>query len=475
MKTYKKHIRLTALLTLSVILSCVQDDEFNVAEVEIGPIELTGSAITMEAMKDALLQEIAATGNNLLTFDNDVYVAGYVISNDEQGNFFEEIIIQDAATNGSRGVKVLIDANPLFQSFDVGRKVYTRLNGLTLGFNSGQLTLGLRNGNRVGQIPEALMFNFVVRDTLVVTLEPVVRNISELNEDIINTFVRLNDVQFNRNEALGEDALTYAGEETDQFDGERILESCAESSTIVFSTSTFADFKSVKLAPGRGSIEGIFTYNFFGDEFNIVVNSLDGVMLDGTDRCDPIEVDCGVAPTTGDTILFSEFFETQEEGDPISGNGWTNYIEAGTETWEAYFDDGSNASLGISARMGSFMSGDDSSIGWLITPEINFETQKGETLNFRTSNSFADGSTLEVFISADWDGDESTITAATWNLLPSAVLVQDDDFFGDWISSGNVDLSCIEGTGHIAWKYIGSGEEDFDGTYELDEIEIRSN
>ena len=102
--------------------------------------------------------------------------------------------------------------------------------------------------------------------------------------------------------------------------------------------------------------------------------------------------------------MFSDFFETQTVGTPISGNGWTNYIEAGNAQWEAYFDDGTNASLGISARVGSFMSGDTSSIAWLITPQFNFDTQNGETLNFKTSNNFSDGSQLELLFSNDWDG-----------------------------------------------------------------------
>lgn len=457
-----------------MLISCVKDDEFKLPEIQESAVVPQGTEITIDALKDALLQEIEANGNNLLTYETDVYVLGYVISNDEQGNFFEELIIQDDEESASKGVKVLIDANPLFQSFEFGRKLYVELNGLTIAFESEQLAIGTRDGNRLGKIAESQMFDFILRDTIVATIEPVIRTISELNEDMINTYVKLNDVQFHRNEALGEDALTYAGEESDLFDGERTLESCLENTSIVFSTSTFANFKSVKLAPGRGSVEGIFTYNFFGDEFNITVNDLTGIQMEDTERCDPFEVDCGVANTTGATVLFSEFFEDQQEGQPIAGNGWTNYIEAGTELWEAYFEDGTNASLGISARMGSFTSGDDSSIGWLISPEIDFTAQDAETLNFKTSNSFADGSTLEVLFSADWDGDPETIANATWDLLAVAIIVDDDDFFGDWISSGLVDLSCVKGTGHIAWKYIGSGEEGFDGTYELDEIEIRS-
>ncbi|QNJ97354.1 DUF5689 domain-containing protein [Constantimarinum furrinae] len=464
------------LLLLSVILliCCVQDDEFDVPEGNTVRIEIDGTSITIEALRMALEQQIATNGNNILTFHNDGYITGYVISSDEQGNFFEELIIQDSPNNGRFGVKVLLDENPLFQSFQFGRKVYVKLNQLSVGYDSGTLTLGIRDGNSVEPISASRMFDHMIRDTIVEEIIPATISIPELTPDRTNTYIQLDDVQFNRNIALGEDRVTYAGEPGDEFDGERLLESCLDNSTIIFSTSTFSNFKSVLIAEGKGSIDGIFTYNFFGDEFNIVVNDLSSVRLDDPDRCDPIEVDCGVAASVGSSIIFSEYFESQIEGEPISGNGWTNYIESGTELWEAYFDDGTNASLGILARIGSFNSGDESSIGWLVTPEIDFDAQNGESLNFKTSNSFADGSILEVLISFDWDGNPDSIPLATWNLLPSAIIVENEDFFGDWIFSENVDLSCLDGSGHIAWKYTGSGDEDFDGTYELDEINILS-
>jgi hypothetical protein len=471
----KKHQNRLIFLSLSIIVfinACVAVDEFEVPEISPAEVTITGSEISIIALRQLLLQEMMTSGNSVMTIDTDLYVTGFVISSDEKGNFFEELIIQDSPVTPVAGLRIKIDTNPLFQSYETGRKVYVNLKGLSTGFDNGQLTVGLRDGNNVGQISESRMFDFVVRDTLVSAIEPRMILISELSEDMLNTFIRLEDVQFNRNLVLGDHPLTYAGEPGDQFDGERTLESCSENATIVFSTSTFADFKSQKLPTGRGIIDGIFTYNFFGDEFNIVVNHLADVQLQDPERCDPLEVDCGIASKPGSNILFNEFFETQIEGEPISGNGWTNFMEAGNEIWEAYSDNGTNASLGISARMGSYQSGDDSNIGWLITPEINFNEQDGEVLSFKTSNSFADGSTLELFFSADWEGNPETIVEATWNLLPSAIIVQDDDFFGDWIFSGNVDLSCIEGTGHIAWKYVGSGDPDFDGTYELDEIEI---
>jgi hypothetical protein len=468
---YRPALMLIAVLTL---LCCVEDDEFEAPETEPVSVTISGTAITIEALRMALEQQIATNGNPIFTLDNDSYITGFVISSDEEGNFFEELILQDSDTEGRFGVKLLIDANPLFGDFQFGRKVYVKLDQLSVGYDSGTLTLGIRDGNSIEQIAESQLYDFIVRDTIVAEIVPVAIPIAELSSERTNTYIQLNDVQFNRHIAVGDERVTYAGEPEDEFDGERLLESCIDNSSIIFSTSTFADFKSVKIAEGKGSIDGIFTYNFFGDEFNIVVNDLSSVNLSDPDRCDPIEVNCGIASSVGANVVFSDYFETQTEGEAISGNGWTNYIESGTQNWEAYFDDGTNASLGISARMGSFMSGDASSIAWLITPQIDLNAQGSEVLNFKTSNSFADGSTLEVLISFDWDGSPDSIPTATWNLLPEAVIVDNEDFFGDWIFSENVDLSCLEGTAHIAWKYTGSGEEDFDGTYELDEIDILS-
>lgn len=481
MKTINFYKLCTLLLALVVVMSCVKDDEFDVPELTIESVEIPQEQLlTIDALRTLLEQEQTQNGNDVLTFEtddddtNDRFIAGFVISSDASGNFFEELLLQDAAENPTAGVRVLIDANPLFQTYQFGRKVFVRLDGLTVGISNGVLTLGIRDGNQLEKIAESQRDEYLLRDDEVAEIVPMTMNINEFTAEKTNLYIQLSNVQFNRNQALGENRLTFAGEPEDEFDGERILESCTSGATTIFSTSTFADFAGVLLPQGSGSIDGILTYNFFGDEFNVVVNDPSTINLEG-ERCDPSEVTCGIASDTGSNVLFSDFFETQTEGDPITGNGWTNYVEAGTQTWEAYFADGTNASLGISANMGSFMSGDASSIGWLVTPQIDFDAQEGETLNFKTSNSFADGSTLEVLFSSDWDGNPDTIPNATWDIISDAYVVMDSDFFGDWLDSGNVDLSCVTGSGYIAWKYVGSGDEDFDGTYELDEIQIQSN
>jgi hypothetical protein len=464
-----------------VVSSCIQDDEFDIPEIEIQSVDIPQDRVlSIGSLSAQLEQEMTTNGNDILTFQtdndssNDLFVVGYVISNDASGNFFEELVLQDTPSNPTAGVKVLIDVNPLFNTYQFGRKVFIRLDGLSVALDSGVLSLGIREGNGVEKISEAAQSDFLLRDDEVEDIIPLDITISQFTSEKTNLYIRLNSVQFNRNQALGDDRLTFAAEADDQFDGERILESCTSGATTTFSTSTFADFKGQLLPQGSGSITGLLTFNFFGEDFNVVVNDLSTIDLNG-ERCDPSEISCGIAIATGANVLFSDFFETQQVNNPINGNGWTNYAESGTQTWEAYSSGGTNASLGTSARIGSFMSGDTSTIGWLATPQINFDAQDGETLNFMTSNSFSDGSTLEVLFSNDWDGVAANIPNATWDIVADAFIVQDSDFFGDWFPSGNVDLSCVSGQGYIAWKYVGSGVSDFDGTYELDEIKLESN
>lgn len=479
MKTGKFYKLFALFVSLLTLVSCVKKDDFEVPNTEIvAPNIDPNNVIEISALRSLLQQEQTNTGNPaaILTFEEtDKYITGYVISSDEGGNFFEELIIQNTASNPNTGVKIMIDVNPLYTTFEFGRKLYVKLDGLTVGLNSGVLTLGIRDGTNINKIAESKMFDFLIRDVEVASIEALPITILDFSDDKTNLFVRLTDVQFDRHDAVGDNHKTFAAEPGDEFDAERKLESCISGYSAIFSTSTYADFKAVLLPDGRGYMDAILTYDFFAENFNITVSDPSTIYFDSQERCDPAEIDCGIATFSGSNILFSDFFESQSPGDPIAGNGWTNYIEAGSEQWEAYTATGNNPSLGISAKMQAFSSGDSSNIAWLITPQINFDAQEGETLNFKTSNSFADGSTLELFISTDWDGNPDNILSATWGILSAAYITQDSDAFGSWFPSGNVDLDCIEGSGYIALKYVGSGEEAFDGTYEFDEIIINSD
>ncbi len=471
-------IRALSILAIIVLTSsCVKDDNYSIPTPKDG-VDITipqNKLTTFKALYSRYAQEVA-NGNAIaiINTDEDLYVEGYVVSSDQAGNFFKELIIQNKVDDSNPnedprlGIRVDINVGSLSDTYEFGRKVYIKLSGLTIGESNGVLTIAKGEDQNLEQIQEFEYRNIVIRTSEIATIKPKITSLINLTEADENTLVQLNNMQLNRFE-LG---ATFASESIDEFDGFRLLESCDSGISIFLQTSTYADFKSLIVPQNKGSVTGIFSRDY-RDDFNVLImNSAADVNFDTTERCDPMELNCGLASAVGSGNLFNEDFESQKNNKLITGNGWTNYMEAGSVGWEAYSSTSSNASLGRSSRFKSASSGDVSNIGWLITPAINLDAQDGETLRFKTSNSLADSSYLEVLYSLDWDGTEANVTTATWGVLSAAYVVKDTDSFVPWFNSGSVDLSCATGTIHIAFKYTGSGLANFDGVYELDDISI---
>ncbi|GAA4966132.1 DUF5689 domain-containing protein [Algibacter aquimarinus] len=473
-----KHInKLLSLLGILIIVSCVNDDDYGIPiPGETENIIIPAEKITTFRTLFQRYEQAINSGNLIATIDadEDLYIEGYVVSSDVAGNFFEELIIQNKTDDSNPdndprlGIRVDVNVGSLSDTYEFGRKIYIKLSGLTIGESNGVLTLAKGEGQRLEQIQEFEYRDIIIRTEVVATITPKTTSLINLTEADRNTLISLENMQLNRFE-LG---ASFASEAIDEFDGLRTLESCDSGVSIILQTSTFADFKSLIVPQGQGTVTGIFSRDF-GDDFNVLVmNSATDINFDSTDRCDPMELDCGLAQTIGSSNLFFEDFEPQRNNRPIEIEGWTNYIEAGTEAWEGYSSTSSNASLGRSARVQPASSGDVSNITWLITPAIDLDSNQNATLRFKTSNSLADSSFMEVLFSLDWDGTEANIESATWGVLSAAYVVKDSDSFVQWFDSGIVDLSCATGTIHIAFKYTGGGIDTFDGVYELDDISV---
>lgn len=463
------------VMILGVLLSsCVHDDDFGVPNISSEDPMIPSEKLTTFKTIKSLYEQTVNGGNTTVVIQDDIYIEGYVVSSDKAGNFFEELIIQNKTDDSNPdndprlGFKIDINQSSLSDTYQFGQKVFVKLEGLTIGESSGVITIGKGEGVSVEQIQPAEYKAIVLRTNEIVEIQPKIVGLADLTEADENTLIQLNNMQLNRFE-LG---ASFASESFDEFDGLRLLESCDSGIQIIMQTSTFSDFKSLIVPQGSGSVTGVFSRDFRDNFSVLVINSSADVNFDTVERCDPLEFSCGIASTIGSGNLLYEDFEPQRNNRPIEIDGWTNYIEAGTEAWEGYSSTSSNASLGRSARFQSASSGDISNIGWLITPAINLDTQDGESLRFKTSNSLADSSYMEVFYADDWDGTEAGVAGATWQILTDAYVVKDTDSFAEWFSSGNVDLSCLSGTIHIAFKYTGSGQSTFDGVYELDEISV---
>ena len=484
MKTLKINKIILILIGLVVFNSCVQDDDFEVPnlsfeEPDIENVNTLGSLAAVLAQEQSANDGIFAPqpldySNEadtvpFLFSDTDQYVSGYVVSSDEAGNYFEELIIQDQPENPTIGIKLLIDVNPLFTKYEVGRKIFVKINELSVGINNGVLVLGTLNGNRVDKIAAPFETEFIQRSNEVATIVPMPISISDLNEearDKTNMMIALTDVQFNRNEVFdGDNNLnTYASSAQDQFDGERTLESCVSGDAVIFSTSTFADFKSLALPQGKGNVNAVLSRTFEGDDFIVAINTPEDITFgDVEDRCDPDFFEC-TGPSGGGAAFFSENFENFAG---YAAEGWTNInVSGGNTNWIT-----GSFSGNAYAQISGFNSGDSEINVWLVTPPINMDNTEGEELSFDIQANFDNGTILSVYVSSDFTGDPTT---ATWSLLDVSIPSGPGGGFGSFEGVDPVNVSCVNGTVHYAFLYEGS-DPGATTRYHVDNIEITGN
>ena len=471
MKERKKLRAVTSVPALLLVLSCVPGEEFDLPKSGIIEEVVLETNSDLDAVVNAFFQN----PEEVTSFEDEQIMEAYVVSSDESGNFYKELILQDKPENPTAGIAVQINQASYFETFDLGRKVYLKVKGLSIGEMNGVLALGLANGKQIDPIPLARISDYIVRTIEVAEITPLPLNVMEFSDRTENLYIKVEEVQFSKFLINQENPFTFASEANDEFDGERQIESCSGDFPFILSTSTFSNFKSLELPQGSGSLQGILTRDFYDDFFTVYLNHPVDIQFTNDSRCDPEVLDCGLAGRIGNRILFEEDFETYKTNSPIEGNGWTNLVQEGSVTWEAYTSTGENASLGNSARVQTSGSGDYKTESWLITPLLNFDLQPREVLEFKTSTSFANHSLLEVLYSNNWDGTPENFYRANWRILSSAYVAQSADHFGDWLSSGRVNLGCATGKGYIAFKYSGSDVAYFDGIYELDDVKITSD
>lgn len=196
------------------------------------------------------------TGSDTTLIQDSVVVSGIVTANDQSGNLYQSIVIEDS----SGAIQVLIDGYSLYASYPVGRKVYIRCAGLTLGYNSGTPVLGLGVDEQLGvrSIPGNRIDAHIVKGDvrhpvlpLWVPMEKLTASAGALDRSLINRFVRLDDVMFSDSNG----ARSYAQSNTAT---NREIRDCS-GHKLALRTSNFASFAAVPLPAGGGSITGIFS------------------------------------------------------------------------------------------------------------------------------------------------------------------------------------------------------------------------
>lgn len=260
MKKFSFLIALIALLAIGM-LSCV-DQNFD--EPPVGDLpQLTGNT-TIDVLKKK--HTIGATASKIT---EDIIIEGIVVADDRSGNFFENIVIQDA----TGGISVRMNASGLYNTFPVGSKVAVRCKDLYIGDYNGVHQL---NGSVTDAIEDLLIPKHVLVTAKDQTVTPAVVTINSLTPAHVNTLIKLENVEF----ASADTNQTWA-------DGVRLLsvnrnvQDC-NGGTIIVRSSGYANFAKDKTPGKKGSLTAIYTV--FGSTKQLIIRDPSDAAMTGV-RC----------------------------------------------------------------------------------------------------------------------------------------------------------------------------------------------
>ncbi|TRO67249.1 DUF5689 domain-containing protein [Christiangramia sabulilitoris] len=456
-------MRITKILNLLIIalqLSCVQTDDYDMPGMTLSEFTVDGDLTSIAAIKGNF---DLRTGEIFTFQDSNTWIEGYVVSSDAAGNFYKKLIIQDKFQSPVAGIQILLDDTSLSDTFEFGRKVIIKLDGLSLGYKNGVLQLGFQNRGDVVAIPRSVIENHVIRTSVRQEIIPLEIEINEIHDEMKNLYVRIENVQFDLNFVRENNRFSFASNVVDRFDGERQMTDCSTGSTIFLSTSTFSDFKSLLLPTGSGVIEGILSRDYYDRHYVIVVNTPETFFMDG-ERCDPDYLNCDNNFTEGAKILLDENFDGVTSNTTLNSRKWTNINVSGGEKKFTPTLASGNRILRISA----YNTNESPLEAWLVTPPIQLDDSENEVLLFDLLSSFDNGLLLRVYVSQDF---EESPALATWRPLDANIPLGPSGANSSIFKESRIDISCLQGKIWIGFRYLGAAP-DKTTTYDLDNIRV---
>lgn len=382
----------------------------------------------------------------------DIIISGVVVADDKSGNLYKQLYIEDS----TGGLQILLDANSLYGTYPVGRRIYIRCNGLCISDYNGTMELGVKalvgGLTSLEGIPGNLISRYVLGGSLNNPVVPHVVTLSQLTTNMqdryMGTLIQLDDFAFIDVNDTYSDTSVYKTTQN------RTIKNCSSQTTTV-RTSAYANFAGQSLPKGRGSIVAIYTT--FGSAKQLILRSSSDVKFDGTYAC----------PLPPGTLLLEDFESIGANNGTLSLPNWKNIGEVGGISYL-------NAIFGTvkCAKISAFSTSAPTVSSWLITPAVNLTGSTAPKLTFMNAAGYLDGATtFKVMISTNYTGS-NTPSTATWTQLPATIATAPTTGYSSFISSGIINLSAYIGqTVYIAFKYDG-GDPGKTTTYEIDDVKV---
>jgi hypothetical protein len=422
----KKSLYIFLLIT-GLVTSCIPDDHDLPPTTGADPNILVTSTIA---------QLKAMYSGTALQLHDSIVIAGLVIADDQSGNFYKSIVIQDA----SAGILIRMDASNLYQTYPVGRRVFIKCGGLWMGEYNGLIQLGgaktIGTINEVDQIPSTLFDKVILKGTLGNDVVPVDVDITTLNTSHQNMLIRLQNVQF----ITSDTGVAYAPGVTTN----RTLEDCS-GNPIIVRTSSFSTF-AYSLTPGANG-EFVAVYSEFGTTPQLIMRDVPDVKMTGN-RCGP-------------------YVKKDFEDASMTSGGWTTYTTDPGTVW-------ATGTIGVYAGGGTtygkcsnyYASANHLTDTWYISPSFDLTAGVAPYLSFVSGCNY---SGADILVKASSNYISGNPTLATWTTLPATL----SGGAWTWALSGNLSLAAFVGQSnvHIAFEYTGTASAG--KTWEIDNILVQ--
>ncbi len=445
----------TSLLIFSslALFSCVNDDDYAIPNFECNDPNLTVNK-TVQDVYDMASSTITQFPANVV---NDDILTAYVVSSDRGGNFFKSLSLQTVGTESTPplGFSIPIDQTSMFTIYEPGRKVYVKLNSKYFNITNGSLIIGdlfLNSSGvaSVGRISPSTYGNVVLRSCEIKNESELVRTltINEAKQDAnINTLIELDNVQF-LDAAVGStyyDPNNVIGGATNH------LVTDLNGNTVIFRTSSFANYAGTVVPGESGKIRGVMTK--FGSDYQFIARTIEDVQLTNP----RFEIDFA-PPIVGDNITFlstlNENFESYSTTSPANRifPSYINDAAVGSRYWAT-----TTFSNNKYIQMTSFGGTPENNRSLFIVP-VNMTA--ANTLSFQTKAGFVNGSVLKVYYSTDYVAggniNDATLVDITSNFTISPGLPS--GYPTNFTNSGNYNIpASVTGNGFFIFEYVGAG------------------
>lgn len=404
--------------------------------------EYTGPAANI-TISELRTQNAAATQDVPIIITQDQVLKAVITGNDESGNIFKKIYLQDE----TGAIEMEVDQSSVYNYYPVGQTVYVDLNGLSISVYGDEQQLGHPEGY-LYRTPWEDFEKHVSKDGWAnpENAKPVViDDISTINAAPDNYKFKL--VQFTGVTFQNGGKGIFAPE--DGYGEENITDS--HGNTIMIRTSNYASFAGNKLPEGKGNVTGIL--GRFRGTWQLTLRTANDVS-DFTGSNEEEGGNEGGETPSGETkTILEETFASSQGSFTIEDKelGGLSYV------WK---HDSSYGYMKGSAYNGSNVAAES----WLISPEIDLTNATSINLTF-------DHAINKVSVAPDLNQTLAIAESGTnnWEKITGFTYPAGNSW--DFVSSGNIDLSAYSGKKiKIAFQYKGTTESS--GTWEVKNVKV---